>query len=64
MKFMLLGTRQQLAKVSINGICVGTASIQPKASVKNLSVHQDLRLSMSKQVAARFLVNCTNYSTL
>ncbi len=61
---MLLGTKQQLAKVSIDGICVGTASIQPKASLKNLGVHQGPRLSMSKQVAARVLVNCTNYSAL
>ena len=51
-EFMLLGTRQQLAKVSIDGIWVGTANIHPATSVKNLGVHQDPRLCMSIQVAA------------
>ncbi len=51
-EFMRLGTRQQLAKVTIDGIKVGNANIHPATSVKNLGVHQDPRLSMSKQVAA------------
>ena len=35
-EFMIVGTRQQLAKVNINQLCVGESSIVPVTSVKNL----------------------------
>ncbi len=50
-EFMLLGTRQQLQKVSIDGIKVGEADIKPAETVKNLGVFQDPKLSMSQQVS-------------
>ena len=35
-EFMIVGTRQQLAKVNIDQLCVGESSIVPVKSVKNL----------------------------
>ncbi len=51
-EFMLLGTRQQLQKVTIDGIRVGDADIKPASMVKNLGVFQDPKLSMGQQVSA------------
>ncbi len=50
-EFMLLGTRQQLKKVTIDGIKVGEADIQPASMVTNLGVSQDPKLSMEQQVS-------------
>ena len=35
-EFMIIGTSQQLAKVSINSLRVGTATITPASSARNL----------------------------
>ena len=35
-EIMLIGTRQQLAKVNLNGLCVGGSNINPVAVAKNL----------------------------
>ena len=35
-EFMIIGTSQQLAKVSINSLRVGTATITPVSSARNL----------------------------
>ena len=37
-EFMLIGTRQQLAKVDIKGLVVGDATISPATAVKNLGI--------------------------
>ncbi len=50
-EFMLLVTRQQLQKVTIDGIKVGEADIQPASMVTNLGVSQDPKLSMGQQVS-------------
>ena len=37
-EFILIGTRQQLAKVDIKGLVVGDATISPVTAVKNLNL--------------------------
>ncbi len=44
--FLLIGTKQQLAKVNISHVIVGEASIAPQSPVKNLGVWLDSNLSM------------------
>ena len=45
-KFLLIGTKQQLAKVDIGHIKVGKVNIAPHSPVKNLGVWFDSNLSM------------------
>ncbi|KAL9957977.1 hypothetical protein ACROYT_G034937 [Oculina patagonica] len=45
-EFLLIGTKQQLAKVNISHITVGNANIAPQSPVKNLGVWLDSNLSM------------------
>ena len=45
-EFLLIGTKQQLAKVNISHVEVGNANIAPHSPVKNLGVWFDSNLSM------------------
>ncbi|KAL9977211.1 hypothetical protein ACROYT_G014590 [Oculina patagonica] len=45
-EFLLIGTKQQLAKVNTSHITVGNANIVPQSPVKNLGVWLDSNLSM------------------
>ncbi|KAL9971605.1 hypothetical protein ACROYT_G017789 [Oculina patagonica] len=45
-EFLLIGTKQQLAKVNISHITVGNANIAPQSPVQNLGVWLDSNLSM------------------
>ena len=47
---MLIGTRQQLAKVDFNHISVGEKSIVPSPNLKNLRVLMDTNLTFHEQV--------------
>ena len=49
---MIIGTRQQLSKQSINHLTVGTSSIEPSSSVRNLGTTFDTNLSLDKQIAS------------
>ena len=51
-EFMIIGTRQQLSKQSINHLTVGTSSIEPSSSVRNLGTIFDPNLSLDKQIAS------------
>ena len=44
-EFMIIGTSQQLAKVSINSLRVGTATITPVSSARNLGSWFDSKLT-------------------
>ena len=46
-EFLLIGTKQQLVKVNINHVKVGSANIVPTSRAKNLGVWFDSNLSMS-----------------
>ena len=46
-EFMIIGTSQQLAKVSINSLRVGTAIITPVSSARNLGSWFDSKLTMA-----------------
>ena len=48
-EFMVIGTSQQLAKVSINSLRVGTATITPVSSARNLGSWFDSKLMMAIQ---------------
>ena len=48
---MLVGTRQQLSKVSVEGIRVGDEVIASVSTVKNLGVYLDQNLKMDKRIA-------------
>ena len=49
---MLVGTPQQLAKITLDGIKVGGENIVPATAVRNLGVNQDNHLKMDKPVAS------------
>ena len=49
-EFLIIGSRQQLAKVNIDGILVGSAKITPATNVRNLGVWFDSSLTMSTNV--------------
>ena len=49
-EFMILGTPQQLSKVTTTSVSVGNASISPVQSLKNLGVTFDQHLKMSLHV--------------
>ena len=48
---ILIGTRQQLAKVNVTSIAVGDETIEPKPSVRNLGSWFDSQLSMSTHIS-------------
>ena len=47
---IIIGTRQQLAKVNIDSLCVGDTSIAPVTSVKNLGSWFDEHMTMVTHV--------------
>ena len=47
---MIVGTRQQLAKVNIDQLCVGESSIVPVTSVNNLGSWFDKNMSMTTHI--------------
>ena len=49
-EFLLIGTKQQLAKVSINHITIGNTEIAPRSPVKNLGVWLDSNLSLNEHI--------------
>ena len=49
-KFLLIGTKQQLAKVNVDHVKVGNADIVPHSPVKNLEVWLDSNLSMVEHI--------------
>ena len=49
-EFLIIGTRQQLAKVSIDSIGVGDADIKPAQNVRNLGSWFDKHMSMDVHV--------------
>ena len=49
-EFMIVGTRQQLAKVNIDQLCVGESNIVPVTSVKNLGSWFDKNMSMTTHI--------------
>ena len=50
-EFIIIGTRQQLAKVNIDSITVGSSEILPVSSVRNLGAWFDVHLSMSTHIS-------------
>ena len=48
---MIIGTSQQLAKVSINSLRVGTATITPVSSARNLGSWFDSKLTMTTHIS-------------
>ena len=53
-EFLLLGTKQQLAKVDINSITVGGSVVNTKPVVRNLGSWFDSQLSMSTHISELF----------
>ena len=49
-EFMIVGTRQQLAKVNNDQLCVGESSIVRVTSVKNLGSWFDKNMSMTTHI--------------
>ena len=49
-EFLMIGTKQELAKVSIDRIMIGDSVIRPKGVVKNLGTWLDSTLSMNSHV--------------
>ena len=59
---LIIGTRQQLAKVTIDSIGVGDVDIKPAQNVRNLGSWFDKHMSMNvhvSKVAAKHLEVCT-----
>ena len=49
-EFLLIGTKQQLAKVNVRHVKVGNADIVPHSPVKNLGLRLDSNLSMVEHI--------------
>ena len=49
-EFIIIGTRQQLAKVEIPSVKVGTADIAPLTSIRNLGAWFDNKMSMNDHI--------------
>ena len=49
-EFIIIGTRQQLAKVEIPSVKVGTADIAPLTSIRNLGAWFDDKMSMNDHI--------------
>ena len=66
-EFIIIGSRQQLAKVNIDHVNVGTLDIRPVGSVQNLGLSFDCSMTrafmLAKFAAKRFVV-CTTYVRL
>ena len=50
-EFLVLGTKQQLAKVNIDNIKVGSANASPVPVVRNLGTWIDSQLTMSSHIS-------------
>ena len=60
---MLVRTRQELSKVSAEGIRVGNEAIASFSTVKNIGVYLDQNLKMDKQItnyAVKHFASCIN----
>ena len=57
-EFLLVGTRKQLTKVSIDGVRVGDYNISPSPSVRNLGTrfdpHYQIKLHITKTCCSAF----------
>lgn len=49
--FLLIGTKQQLAKVNLSHISVGASEVAPQSAARNLGVWFDSNLSMSTHIS-------------
>ena len=49
-EFIIIGTRQQLTKVSVESLCVGAETISPSDEVKNLGCWFDTQLKMDLHI--------------
>ena len=54
-EFMIIGARQQLAKVNIDQLCVGESGIVPVTSVKNLGSWFDKNMSMTTHILLKYV---------
>ena len=50
-EFVILGTKQQLAKVNVDNIKVGSANVSPVPVVRNLGSGLDSQLTMSSHIS-------------
>ena len=53
-EFLLIGTRQQLAKQSMDHLFVGNVTITPAISVKNRGIWMDSKLLLETQIKSIF----------
>ena len=53
-EFLIIGTRQQLSKVSIQNIKIGQTEVSPVASARNLGTWFDTHLVMGTQITKTF----------
>ena len=51
---MIIGSRQQLAKIRVDSISVGDAMIKPVTSLRNLGVWFDQHMTMSDHIGKAF----------
>jgi len=49
-EFMIIGSRKQLAKISMDSVTVGDAMIKPVTSPRNLGVWFDQHMTMSDHI--------------
>ena len=63
-EFLIIGTRQQLSKVSIQSIKVGQAEVSPVVSARNLGTWFDAHLDMGTHITKTCSITCTTYVIL
>ena len=57
-ELLLIATKQQLAKVRIDGITIGNSEIAPQSPVRNLGVWLDYNLSMGDHITISSSICC------
>ena len=63
-EFLIIGSRQQLTKVTVNSINVGESMIMPISSVRNLGTWFDNQMSMSVhigKVCSKVFIVCITF---
>ena len=58
-EFMLIGSRQQLEKVSVAELSVGDTSVAPASTARNLGVLFDPNLKFDAQITKTCIVQVT-----
>ena len=59
-EFIMIGSRQQMKKVTFNSLKVNDKQVEAADSIKYLGIHLDTNLNLKKHVTAKCKIACMN----